>query len=80
MARLFYCTETEKIYSETELDNIRKHSIITGNSLATDSLENFIKYSLVENNGTLIEVKTVYSIYENGKAVLIVSNLKSDLE
>ena len=79
MERLFYCTESENVYTLDDLEKYRQMAIEDGDTLFTDTLENFVKACSVDNNGTLIELRIVNSLFSGGKLVYCESNIKSDL-
>lgn len=77
--RLFYCHATEELYTIADIERFREMSIEAGDTFATGDIESYINVCLVENNGELEEVKPVTTIYDHGKAVLTVWNIKTDL-
>lgn len=79
MERLFYCTESENVYTLNDLEKYRQMAIEDGDTLFTDTLENFVKACSVDNNGTLIELRIVKNVFCNGRLVYSESNIKSDL-
>lgn len=79
MERLFYCTESENVYTLADLEKYRQMAIADGDTLFTDTLENFVKACSVDNNGTLIELRIVKNVFCNGRLVYSESNIKSDL-
>lgn len=79
MTELYYDTESENIYTKEELEEFRQIAIEDGDTLATETLENFIKYSLAENNGTLVPIKKIRSTYYKGIEIVSIWNIKSDL-
>lgn len=79
MERLFYCTESENVYTLADLEKYRQMAIADGDTLFTDTLENFVKACSVDNNGTLIELRIVKRTFCNGVLVCSESNIKSDL-
>ena len=79
MERLFYCTESENVYTLADLEEYRQMAIADGDTLFTDTLENFVKACSVDNNGTLIELRIVKRTFCNGELVYSESNIKSDL-
>jgi hypothetical protein len=79
MQRLFYCTESETMYTLSDLENYRQMAIADGDTLFTDTLENFVKACSVDNNGTLLELRIVGKLFCAGKLVYVESNIKSDL-
>lgn len=79
MERLFYCTESENVYTLADLEKYRQMAIADGDTLFTDTLENFVKACSVDNNGTLIELRIVKRTFCNGVLVYSESNIKSDL-
>ena len=79
MERLFYCTESENVYTLDDLEKYRQMAIADGDTLFTDTLENFVKACSLDNNGTLIELRIVKRTFCNGALVYSESNIKSDL-
>lgn len=79
MQRLFYCTESETMYTLSDLENYRQMAIADGDTLFTDTLENFVKACSVDNNGTLLELRIVKRLFCGEKLVYVESNIKSDL-
>lgn len=79
MERLFYCTESENVYTLDDLEKYRQMAIADGDTLFTDTIENFVKACSVDNNGTLIELRIVKNVFCNGVLVYSESNIKSDL-
>ena len=79
MERLFYCHATEELYTLDDVEQFRQMSIAAGNTFSTGDLESYINCCLTENNGELAEVKPVSTVYDHGKAVLTVWNIKTDL-
>jgi hypothetical protein len=65
MERLFYCTESENVYTLDDLEKYRQIAIADGDTLFTDTLENFVKACSVDNNGTLIELRIVKNVFCN---------------
>ncbi len=72
--RLFYCTESEILYTLSDLEEFRQISLADGDTYATDTLEHYINACKVENNGTLEEIRILYTIGN-----CIVWNIKTDL-
>ena len=68
--RLFYCTESEKLYTLSEIK-----AFFTEDNSGYKCFEDYLKNCMVENNGTLEEIRILYTI-EN----CTVWNIKTDLE
>lgn len=79
MERLFYCTESENVYTLADLEKYRQMAIADGDTLFTDTLENFVKACSVDNNGSLIELRIVKKVYDGQNLVYTESNIKTDL-
>lgn len=79
MQRLFYCTESETMYTLSDLENYRQMAIADGDTLFTNTLENFVKACSVDNNGALLELRIMKKLFCAGKLVYVESNIKSDL-
>lgn len=79
MQRLFYCTESETMYTLSDLENYRQMAIADGDTLFTDTLENFVKACSVDYNGSLLEFRIVKKLFCGDKLVYVESNIKSDL-
>lgn len=77
MERLFYCTESEEMYTLADLEHYRQMAIADGDTLFTDTLENFVKACSVDNNGTLLELRIVKKLFCGDKLVYVESNIKS---
>ena len=67
--RLFYCTESEKLYTLSEIK-----AFFTEDNSGYECFKDYLKNCMVENNGTLEEIRILYTI-EN----CIVWNIKTDL-
>lgn len=79
MERLFYCTESEQMYTLSDLESYRQLAIADGDTLFTDTIENFVKACSVDYNGTLLELRIVKKLFCGEKLVYVESNIKSDL-
>jgi len=71
--RLFYCTESEKLFTESEM----KSFYDTDNG-GYDSFAQYINACLVSNNGTLVEIKKEYTIM-TANGIIEIWNVKSDI-
>lgn len=76
--RLFYCHESERLWSMEELREFYNTEADKDNTLHTN-FNAWLRSCLYENNGTLEEVKPTRTIYDNGKAVYTEWNIKTDL-
>ena len=77
--RLFYCTETERLYTLADMEQFRRESIASGDTFATGNINDYINACLASNNGTIVEVKREAVVYDHGKPVLTIWNVKTDL-
>ena len=77
----YFCTESENSYTESELHNAWKDAIKDGDTYCTSTFEDFKKNCMVENNGTLKEVKKEYSVFDHkaNKEVFSLWNIRTDL-
>ncbi len=67
--KLFYCWESDRVYSLSEI----KEFYMADNG-GHESFSDYLKNCMVENNGTLEEIKILYTISD-----CIVWNIKTDL-
>jgi len=76
---LYYCTESEQLFTESDLAKCMEISKADGDEFATGNLAEYINACLVENNGTLEKVKKIRSTYYKGIEIFSEWNIKTDL-
>ena len=71
----YYCAAFDESYTESELKKFFEENC----SDYGGDFSYYVRNSLVENNGELMIPKMVSAIYQNGKIVYSVWNIKTDL-
>ena len=78
MEKLYYCRESERVFSENELRDF--YAMEAGHDFVYScGFETWIENSLFRNNGTLEEINCVLRESCNGRTIFEQWNLYSDL-